>query len=204
MIHTASPFVVSVKDNKRDLLDPAIKGTANILSATKQFAPNVKRLVITSSFASILDLSNGNRPRYTYTDEDWNPATYEEALKSDDGAFVYCASKKLAEKTGWNFIKSEKPNFSLATICPPMVYGPAIQPIESLNHLNESTADIYRFMNGSADKVQLNGFWAYVDLRDVALEHVRAYEHPPRREILRHRRQLHKQAGGVGYYPGYP
>jgi nucleoside-diphosphate-sugar epimerase len=104
--------------------------------------------------ASILDLSKGNRPGYTYTDEDWNPATYEEALKNDNGAFVYCASKKLAEKTGWDFIKSEKPNFSLATVCPPMVYGPVIQPIESLNHLNESTADIYRFMNSSAEKVQ--------------------------------------------------
>jgi nucleoside-diphosphate-sugar epimerase len=177
VIHTASPFVLQVKDNKRDLLDPAINGTLNILRAIKQFAPNVKRLVVTSSFAAFIDLSKGNRPGYTYTEDDWNPVTYEEALESDNGGFVYCASKKLAEKTAWDFVESEHPNFSLATICPPMVYGPAIQPIHSLNKLNESTGDIYRFMNGTTEKVQSNGFWAYADVRDVARAHVKAYEH---------------------------
>ena len=178
VVHTASPFVVQVKDNKRDLLDPAINGTLNILQAIQKHAPNVKRLVVTSSFASILDLSKGNRPGYTYSEKDWNPATYEEAVKSDNGAFVYCASKTLAEKTAFDFVKSQNTNFSLATVCPPMVYGPAIQPIQSLNSLNESTADIYRFMNGSTPKVQPNAFWAWVDVRDVATAHVKAYEHP--------------------------
>jgi nucleoside-diphosphate-sugar epimerase len=177
VIHTASPFVLQVKDNKRDLLDPAINGTLNILQAIQKHAPTVKRLVVTSSFASILDLSKGNRPGYTYTEEDWNPATYEEALKSDNGAFVYCASKKLAEKTTYDFVESQRPKFTVATICPPMVYGPAIQPIHCLKSLNESTEDIYRFMNGSTKKVQVNGFWAYVDVRDVGIAHVKAYEH---------------------------
>lgn len=178
VIHTASPFVLQVKDNKSDLLDPAINGTHNILKAIQKNAPAVKRLVVTSSFAAILDLSTGNHPGYTYTENDWNPATYEQALKSDNGAFVYCASKKLAEKKAYDFVDSEKPNFSLATICPPMVYGPAIQPIHNLTSLNESTGDIYRFMNGSTPKVQVNGFWAYVDVRDVAEAHLKAYEHP--------------------------
>jgi nucleoside-diphosphate-sugar epimerase len=178
VIHTASPFILQAKDNKRDLLDPAINGTLNILKAIQKHGTTAKRLVVTSSFAAILDLSKGNRPGYTYTEKDWNPATYEEALKSDNGAFVYCASKKLAEKTAYDFVESEKPNFSIATICPPMVYGPAIQPIHSLSSLNESIGDIYRFMNGSTPKVQVNGFWAFVDVRDVAQAHLKAYEHP--------------------------
>ncbi|KAK4938058.1 hypothetical protein LTR66_015133, partial [Elasticomyces elasticus] len=32
VIHTASPFVVQVQDNEKELLDPAIKGTVGILT----------------------------------------------------------------------------------------------------------------------------------------------------------------------------
>lgn len=31
-------------------------------------------------------------PETTFTHEDWNPATYDEAKKSDNPTFVYCAS----------------------------------------------------------------------------------------------------------------
>jgi hypothetical protein len=42
----------------------------------------VKRVVITSSFASILNGSKGNStPDKTYSEADWNPITEEEALK---------------------------------------------------------------------------------------------------------------------------
>jgi nucleoside-diphosphate-sugar epimerase len=50
---------LSVTDTKRDLLDPAIIGTTGILKAIKKNAPSVKRVVITSSFASIMDASKG-------------------------------------------------------------------------------------------------------------------------------------------------
>lgn len=151
VIHTASPFPMQVEDNERDLLDPAIKGTTEVLKAIHKNAPQVKRVVITSSFASIVDLKQGNRPGYTYSEKDWNPVTYEQA-KSGDGTTAYCASKTFAEKAAWDFVKTEKPNFDLATICPPMVYGP-LDYDASLDHLNTSSADIFRFMNGSQKEV---------------------------------------------------
>lgn len=43
-----------------------------------------------------------------HSDDDWNPATYDEAKKSDNAAFVYCASKTLAEHAAWDFVKNEK------------------------------------------------------------------------------------------------
>lgn len=55
VIHTASPFHFSVTDTKKDLLDPAINGTTGVLKAIKKSAPSVKRVVITSSFAAIVD-----------------------------------------------------------------------------------------------------------------------------------------------------
>lgn len=52
VIHTASPYHFNAKDAK-ELLDPAIIGTTGILKSVQQYAPSVKRVVVTSSFAAI-------------------------------------------------------------------------------------------------------------------------------------------------------
>jgi nucleoside-diphosphate-sugar epimerase len=179
VIHTASPFVMHVEHNKQDLLDPAIHGTEEILNSIIKYNPNVKRVVITSSFAAILDMDKGPRPGYTYTEKDWNPVTYEIASKDDtDGGVAYCASKTFAERAAWDFVEKNKPNFSVATLCPPMVYGPAVQNPTSLDHLNTSSADIYRLCDGSEKEVPETQFYAFVDDRDLGEAHVRAYENP--------------------------
>lgn len=167
---------MDVKDNERDLLNPAIHGTTEVLKSIHKYNPNVKRVVITSSFASIVNLSEGTRPGYTYTEKDWNPVTYETAAsKETDGASAYCASKTLAEKAAFNFVAENKPSFNISTICPPMVYGP-LSHTTSLAHLNTSSADIYRLMNGSEKTVPETSFYAFVDVRDVGEAHARAYE----------------------------
>ncbi len=176
VIHTASPFVMQVENNERDLLDPAIKGTTSILQAVEKYAPQVKRIVITSSFAAIADPTQGLRPGYTYSEKDWNPVTYEQA-KSGDGSTAYCASKTFAEKAAWEFVENHKPHFDIATICPPMIYGP-LEHDASLDHLNTSSADIYRLMNGSQKEPGPTAFPAFADVRDVGEAHVRAYENP--------------------------
>ena len=175
VIHTASPFITQVEDNERDLLEPATKGTTSLLQAVEKYAPQVKRIVITSSFGAIIDPFQGARPDYTYTEKDWNPITYEQA-KSADGSTAYCASKTFAEKAAWDFLKDIKPNFDLATICPPMIYGPLDQGA-SLAHLNTSSADIYRMMNGSQKEPGPTEFPAFADVRNVGEAHVKAYEH---------------------------
>jgi len=38
--------------------------------------------VITSSFAAIINPHQGNNPGHTYSEEDWNPLTHEEALQN--------------------------------------------------------------------------------------------------------------------------
>lgn len=114
VIHTASPFVLNPKDNENELLKPAINGTTGVLaSAAAHAGPQLTRVVITSSFASILDLSKGYRPGYTYTENDFNPATYKEAAQSDNGGFSYCASKSLAERAAWDWVAEHKPHFTL-------------------------------------------------------------------------------------------
>ncbi|KAG8156921.1 hypothetical protein KVR01_013143 [Diaporthe batatas] len=174
VIHTASPFVLQVQDNERDLLGPAVKGTTRVLEAVAAHAPQVKRVVVTSSFASIVDPVQGYRPGHTYTEEDWNPVTYEEA-KAGSGTVAYCGSKKIAEKAAWDFVEEKKPNFTVSTICPPMIYGP-VEHDADIKNLNTSIADIYRFMDGSEKEPGATGFPAFADVRDVGEAHFRAYE----------------------------
>lgn len=174
VIHSASPFQMEVKNNEKDLLEPAIKGTNRILEAVAAYAPQVKRVVITSSFASIIDPTKGVWPGKTYTEEDWNPVTYEQAAEGP-GPVAYCGSKKLAEKAGWDFVETKKPNFTVSTICPPMIYGP-VEHDADLKNLNTSTADIYRLMDGSSKEPGDCAFPCFADVRDVGEAHFRAYE----------------------------
>ncbi|KAI9804846.1 MAG: hypothetical protein M1825_001215 [Sarcosagium campestre] len=177
VIHTASPFHFNVTDTKRDLLDPAVVGTTGILKAIKKSAPTVKRVVITSSFASIIDASKGNRPGYVYTEADWNPITLEEATQSPSHG--YRASKTFAEKAAWEFVERESPNFTLSTICPPLVLGPIIHHLNSLDALNTSNQRTRNLIQGqSKDEIPETGTYLWVDVRDVALAHVKAFEVP--------------------------
>ncbi|ANB14895.1 methylglyoxal reductase (NADPH-dependent) GRE2 [Sugiyamaella lignohabitans] len=177
VIHTQSPYITSnITDNESQLLIPAIRGTVGILESIKKVNPKVKRVVITSSFAAIGDIPKGADYDHTYSEKDWNPATYEQALASTEGGFVYCASKALAEKAAWDFVEREKPNFSLSVINPPPVYGPIIHNVTSLANLGTSAATFYKLMNGSLTSVPATRLPTVVDVRDVGKAHLLAYE----------------------------
>jgi nucleoside-diphosphate-sugar epimerase len=159
----------------QELLDPAVIGTTGILKSIKKNAPSVKHVVITSSFASIVNPSKGNWPGHTYTEADWNPITHEEALENPPAG--YRASKTFAEKASWDFVEKEKPNFTLSTINPPLVLGPIVHYLNSLDSLNTSnqrTRDIYQ--GKAKDQIPETGTFLWVDVRDLALCHVKAIE----------------------------
>ncbi|CAM0135427.1 hypothetical protein VKS41_005064 [Umbelopsis sp. WA50703] len=177
VMHVASPFTFDIQDNEKDLLIPAREGTKNILQAASKQS-SIKRVVITSSCAALFDLSKGIRPGYTYTEQDWNPATWDQASKSDNPRFVYCASKKIAEQAAWQFIKENNVSFDITTMCMPMIYGPILHSINSLNELNESNSQIWKIINGENKHFPPTGVPAFVDVRDTAVGHVRALTTP--------------------------
>jgi nucleoside-diphosphate-sugar epimerase len=88
VIHTASPFHFRFTDPVKDILDPAVKGTTGILKAIKAYAPTVKRVVVTSSFAAIVNPAA--HPK-VYDETSWNPVTWEGAV--NDFGQTYRGSK---------------------------------------------------------------------------------------------------------------
>jgi len=175
VIHTASPFHFNVTDVQKELLDPAVIGTTGILKSIKKSAPSVKRVVITSSFASIVNPFKGNWPEHTYSEEDWNPLNAEQAVENP--ANGYRASKTFAERAAWDFLEKEKPNFTLATICPPLVLGPIVHYLNSLDGLNTSNQRIRDIILGKAkDEIPPTGTYIWVDVRDLAEAHVAGIE----------------------------
>lgn len=117
VVHTASPYHFNSKDNKKELLDPAINGTVGLLNAVHQNAPTVKRVVITSSSAAILDQS---QPTKIYSEDDWCPVTEQQALIGPaDG---YRASKTFA--VSFPIPTIDKRKMAVAEILPVYRKGP--------------------------------------------------------------------------------
>lgn len=92
-------------------------------------------------------------------------------------ADISLASKTFAEKAAWDFVEKEKPNFSIATINPPLVFGPVVHYLASLEALNTSNQRIRNFIEGKAkEEVPATGAYLWVDVRDCAMAHVKAAE----------------------------
>lgn len=173
VLHTASPFHFKVTDPQKDLLDPAIIGTTGILKAVQKNAPKVTRVVITSSFAAIVNPKNNPD---TYDESHWNPVTMDEALHTDPGT-AYRGSKTFAEKAAWDFVKNNKVNFSLSTMNPPLVLGPVVHYFNTLDSINTSNEIIRDMIQGKMkDGLPPTRVILWVDVRDLALAHVRAIE----------------------------
>lgn len=155
---------------------PAINGTKSVLQAAAS-NPFIRRLVITSSFASVIDIDRKGPPYFTYTSADWNPLTYGQAADKNSNAVVaYRGSKKFAELAAWEFVEKEQPGFDLVTLCPPMVFGPFVHPVKRLEDLSDSISNLWKIFNGSQLPVARVPFW--VDVRDLAQAHVEALLKP--------------------------
>lgn len=178
VLHVASPFKYSITDIDQELFGPSVTGTQSLLTAIHAHAPSVKTVVFTSSFAAILDSYKPNNvPEHTYTTSDWNPLTEEDAFKNTLNG--YRASKLFAERAAVDFMTKHKPSFSFVSICPTLAFGPVIQPLESANALNTSSQRIYNFVNGSCKSEMPDtgvSFYLWIDVRDLALAHVKAME----------------------------
>ncbi|CAN6674490.1 NADPH-dependent aldehyde reductase Ari1p [Trichomonascus vanleenenianus] len=173
VVHTASPFYYGVKDAMKEAIDPAVNGTLNVMKAAHEHGRQVSQVVLTSSIVSVIDLLSPE-PDHAYTEKDWAKVTVEEAM-ADPNIKAYFASKKYAEIAAWDFLKNEKPQFTMTTILPPYIWGPMLGDVESVDAINESNAFLYGVLKGNIPQSSLALF---VHVRDVAEIHVNAIDNP--------------------------
>ncbi|KAM1607823.1 hypothetical protein ACFXTH_028538 [Malus domestica] len=162
VFHTASPVQLSATDPQAEIVEPAVKGTLNVLKSCAKF-PTVKRVVLTSSMSSV-SFSRTPITSDMVLDETW----YSDPLFCEQNQRWYPLSKILAEEAAWKFAKEN--GIDLVSMNPGIVIGPLLQPT-----LNGSVELIANIISGIQTPF-LN--YTFVDVRDVASAHIQVFEVP--------------------------
>ncbi|KAL3652106.1 hypothetical protein CASFOL_001787 [Castilleja foliolosa] len=163
VFHTASPFYHGAKDPQTELIDPALKGTLNVLKSCAKVA-SIKRIVLTSSIAAVAFNRKPRTPGVVIDETWWSDPESCRNLQQ-----WYVLSKTLAEEAAWKFVKEK--GIELVTINPGMMIGPMLQPT-----LNTSSATILNLINGA--QTYPNATHGWVNVKDVAMAHILGFENP--------------------------
>jgi nucleoside-diphosphate-sugar epimerase len=160
VLHVASPFPAGIPKHEDELIVPAREGALRVLRASR--AAQVKRVVMTSSFAAI---GYGQKPQST---------PYDETSWTDPSGHLtaYVKSKTLAERAAWDFIANEGGKLELSVVNPVGVFGPVLGPDYATSILL-----VQRLMDGAMPGCP-RLYFGIVDVRDVADLHIRAMTHP--------------------------
>ena len=163
VLHVASPFINIEPKDENEYIKPAVEGTMRALKSAKK--AGIKRVVLTSSMVSMLDNANKS------IDIDFNSWTNVKAKNVS----AYAKSKTLAEKSAWDFIKSQNQDeaMELTVINPGPVFGPTL----SGNLEGASIGMFKQMMSGEMPMVPQAAI-NMSDVRDVAKIHVLALENP--------------------------
>lgn len=162
--HIASPFPRTMPKNENELIIPAKKGILNILKAAK--AHQVKRVVMVSALGAITYGKTKRELNTIFNEKDWTDVyNYKDTTP-------YYRSKTIAEKVAWDFIKKEKPELELTTICPGAILGPVID-----NDYGTSANIIISLLNGSLPALPKIEF-DIIDVRSVVDLLIKAMEMP--------------------------
>lgn len=160
VFHTASPFKTNVKDPQKELIEPALSGTRNVLESVNRTS-SVKKVVLTSSVAAILGDNKDLQeiPGGIADESNWN---FSSSLEHQP----YSYSKTVAEKEAWKIAESQN-RWRLVVINPAFVIGPGINP--------KSTSDSFNLIKQLGDGSMRSGVpdfeLTFTDVRDVAEAH---------------------------------
>ncbi|AZQ32995.1 NAD-dependent epimerase/dehydratase family protein [Streptomyces cyaneochromogenes] len=169
VFHVASPFRMpeKIKDGRRDMVDPALLGTRNVLAAVER-TPTVDRLVLTSTvgaifgaYADVLDMDDAvlsERYFNTTSTVENNPYHY---------------AKTVAERAAWD-AEAAQGRWRLVTVNPGLILGPSLTPASESGSLF-LLEELFKgyFFYGAPDFS-----FTTVDVREVADAHIAAAENP--------------------------
>lgn len=165
IIHMASPFTLRFKDAQKDLVDPAVKGTHNVLTAANK-SGSVNKVVLTSSVAAVHgdNIDMKEKGLGEFTEEHFNTTS---SLNHQP----YSYSKVTAEKTAWKIFE-EQSSWMLVVVNPSFVLGPSL----TANSDSESLAFVKDILSGKYHMGAPDLTFGFVDVRDVATAHLKALE----------------------------
>ena len=158
-VATPVPSTTDVPNPEVEVIEPAVKGTANVLEASLK--AKVERVVFVSSGAAVA--INPNYRKDKMLDEScWSDKDY--CLKTKNW---YCYAKTEAEEQALNFAK--RTGLDLVTVCPTLVLGPILQ-----STANASSLFLIKTLKG-CDSLE-NKHRLIVDVRDLVDALLLAYE----------------------------
>ncbi|MFG2550471.1 NAD-dependent epimerase/dehydratase family protein [Streptomyces sp. NPDC048581] len=169
VFHVASPFRMpeKIKDGRRDMVDPALLGTRNVLAAIER-TPTVEKLVLTSTVGAIF-------------------GDYADVLAMDDAVLSeryfnttstvennpYHYAKTVAERAAWD-AEAAQGRWRMVAVNPGLILGPSLTPASESGSLF-LLEELFKgyFFYGAPDFS-----FTTVDVRDVAHAHIAAAENP--------------------------
>ena len=167
--HVASPFLMpeKISDGRTQMLEPALAGTRNVLDSVNDTA-SVTRVILTSTvgaiFGDYIDV-------LSMKDQVLSESYVNTTSTLENNPYHY--AKVQAELAAWE-ISDAQDRWSMVTINPGLILGPSLSPASesgSLFLLDE-------LMKGYFFYGAPNFSFTTVDVRDVALAHIRAAETP--------------------------
>jgi len=161
VIHCAAALYVGAKDPQREVVDPSIQGTQNLLDAIDA-SGGVSRFIHTSSVAAVR--RNESKDGQTFSNADWCD---DASVESNAYGFAKAGAERLAREWVESKSDSDKPRY--VSINPSIVFG----PVMSERHLKGSMTIIDHLLKRKPP-VLLKMHMNIVDVRDVASAHVRA------------------------------
>ncbi|EMG47400.1 GRP2 putative NADPH-dependent methylglyoxal reductase GRP2 [Candida maltosa Xu316] len=163
-------------DFEKEVITPTIDIVKNTLTSIKNHAPQIKKVIFTSSAVVLSSPETIFSYDKVYSDNDWTPVTRDH-VEQGGGMVAYFVAKKLSEQAAWEFKDQENPDFDIIAIQPTFVVGPAEFDSEVTFEKQPSTAAmIVGLLNlKPTDPIPVfaNG---WIDIRDVAKAHVDAIE----------------------------
>ncbi|KAF1991988.1 NAD(P)-binding protein [Aulographum hederae CBS 113979] len=176
IIHAATPLPGS--DLSPEAVEAIVGATYaindNMLSAAAK-SGCVKRVIITGSIVSVLQLPDDMTSGKTYSDADFNPITREQAPTS--GASLYSYSKVSSEQRCWAWMEERKGEvgFDLVFLLAPSIMGRSLEAgFKPSKTLLGGVSGVYREL---FDRETVGFMFPYfMDVDDVAAIHIKALD----------------------------
>jgi len=160
VFHVASPFPLEQPRDRMALVPAARDGALRVLRAARQ----ADRIVMTSSMVAMMYRA-GRPDVMPVSENDWTDVNWKQTTP-------YIVSKTLAEKAAWDAATEEGFKHRLTTVNPGLVMGPALD--DDLG----ASIELLRLMTKGEFPAAPPVSYPMVDVRDVALLHVKAFETP--------------------------